>query len=124
MLERVARPPDGQYIMKARSLLRVLMQKVKTALGPSVKLNVREAKCQMPMLAKIFGVKTRPRLLSPEPANVQAVGNVFLSTEANTAGYGLSISSDSDMAVPDSGMTLSFFGMALTGIAFLRRRIG
>ena len=68
-------------------------------------------------------IDPQPLRFAFEPANAQPVGNVFLSTEANTAGYGLSISSDSDVAVPDSGMTLSFFGMALTGIAFLRRKI-
>jgi hypothetical protein len=69
-------------------------------------------------------IDPQPLRFAFEPAGAQAVGGVFLSTEANSAGYGLSISSDSDPAVPDSGMTLSLFGMALTGIAFLHRKIG
>ena len=34
------------------------------------------------------------------------------------------VQSDVDLAVPDTGTTCSLFGLSLTGLAFLRRKLG
>jgi len=68
-----------------------------------------------------FGLPTGVQTLrfAFEPTGPEPVGNVFLTSVANTAGFGAAIQSD----VPENGATISLLGLGLLGVAFLRGKL-